>query len=569
MKWMSNIFYKGKGFFEAVLEYPITAFFLLLSSAIFVFEIHSGGDYEVELFTSILGALVGVVLKAFFDRFLKKARFQFIGAGVTLLLVCGYYSLFRIVPQQAMRIRSLVLFFLLFLVFLWIPTNRQQLPFSKVFSDAFQAFFQTLLYAVVLFLGMLLVIFTFDQLVFSLDENIYSYVATMVFVLFSPLFFLSLLPDYQKKEFPHFFDILLTYVIIPLSFLFTAILYLYIGKNMITRIWNDTRMEPILVSYGILILILYFLASEEKGKSAHLFRFLAPKLLIPIALYQIAVSTLVMQEGGLTVDRYFVLLFGIFAVVSGVLASFIKREKNSILAGILICFTLVSFVPPLDAVSVSIRSQKKRLESLLETRGMLANQVLLENTELSTKDKEQVVSALTYILELGYGDSLTWLLKDFQMERDFETVFGFSAYDVPQKEWESVSVARSEAALLSIAEYDFFIRFHCSLGQKDSEIGKVQTEQGKYVLWIRTIGGEQKIVLVDEMDEELLSFSITQIRERYLSYSTDFVELAKEDAQFLEENERVKLLIGINQGNFNKGGDDFYYMDGDLFLEIK
>ena len=170
---------------------------------------------------------------------------------------------------------------------------------------------------------------------------------------------------------PKFFEILISYIIIPLITVFTIILLVYIIKNIGGEFWSDNLLEPMIVSYSISVIVVYLLASELENKFTVLFRKILPKVLVPIVVFQIISSLLSLSETGITHTRYYVILYGLFAAVSGILLSFLPVRKNGSVAALLIIFSIFSIVPPVDAFSISKSSQINLVEKVLLENKML------------------------------------------------------------------------------------------------------------------------------------------------------------------------------------------------------
>src|SRR5690606_11145090 len=114
----------------------------------------------------------------------------------------------------------------------------------------------------------------------------------------------------------------------PLTAIFTIILLVYLLQNITGEFWTNNLLEPMLVSYAITVIIVYFLVSTINTKSAIFFRKIFPKVLVPIVLFQTVSSVLRIQETGLTLGRYYVILFGIFALIAGIIFSVLPVRKN-------------------------------------------------------------------------------------------------------------------------------------------------------------------------------------------------------------------------------------------------
>jgi hypothetical protein len=78
-----------------------------------------------------------------------------------------------------------------------------------------------------------------------------------------------------------------------------------------------------------------------------------PKILVPIVIFQVAASILKLTGVGITHNRYLVIVFGLFAIISGIVMSIVPIQKNGIIAVTLIIFCIISIVPPIDAFTVS------------------------------------------------------------------------------------------------------------------------------------------------------------------------------------------------------------------------
>ena len=131
-----------------------------------------------------------------------------------------------------------------------------------------------------------------------MDSEAYSHAANIIFILFAPVYFLSLIPVYYGKSdenepgegmepkadkidkmanCPKYLEILISYIIIPLTAVFTLILGVYIATNIGSDFWTDNLLEPMIVSYSITVILVYILASRLENRFAQLFRKIFPK----------------------------------------------------------------------------------------------------------------------------------------------------------------------------------------------------------------------------------------------------------------------------------------------------
>ena len=369
MKRFLGPLYRLKGLTTSVLRYPLTTAFLVVAAVLTAMLINKNVDYSKYLFTCAVGAILGAALQALYERFFEKFSSRILLLGAAALLTGGYYLIIHSAPGigEEIAIRTSVAMFAVLIAFIWMPVIRSRITFNESFMAVFKALFQSAFYSAIIFGGLSLIIFAIDQLIYQLDPRAYAHTANIVFVLFLPIFFLSLIPIYPGKreievddhkiekatQCPKFLDVLISYIIIPIAAVFTLILVIYIALNITGEFWTNNLLESMIVSYAISVILIYILASKLENKFANLFRLIFPKVLVPIVVLQIISSAINMMDTGVTYTRYYEILFGIFAAAAGVVLSFVPVRKNGIIAAMLIAFSLFSVIPPVDAFTVS------------------------------------------------------------------------------------------------------------------------------------------------------------------------------------------------------------------------
>ena len=120
------------------------------------------------------------------------------------------------------------------------------------------------------------------------------------------MYFLSLIPIYpgesnkgseetkrqtdvvfRAAKCPKFFEILISYIIIPLITVFTIILLVYIIKNIGGEFWSDNLLEPMIVSYSIFVIVVYLLASHSRISLRYYFGKFYLKCLYPLLCFKL------------------------------------------------------------------------------------------------------------------------------------------------------------------------------------------------------------------------------------------------------------------------------------------
>ncbi|MEG0288882.1 MAG: DUF4153 domain-containing protein [Carnobacterium sp.] len=598
MKLIKNLQQTFQGLLHAGSRYPLTVLFLAAVLVVNAISIQQEQEnYTRYLFTFLIGALLSGVAQHVYERFSKKQSDRFLLMGGAILLSIGYYFIIRTTAEYSLEIsiKTGVAAFALIFAFIWVPTIKKKLSFNKSFMSAFKAFFITILFTVIIAIGVSSILFAIDRLLFSVDYKATLHLLNVVFSLFAPLYFLSFTPPYvdmekndiakedtlakqeqvrQAVSCPRNLEILLSYVVIPLTVIYTAILLAYIVLNIGSSFWTDNLLEPLLVSYAVTVILVYILASTIENKFAVVFRKIFPKVLIPIVLFQTIASILKIREMGITQGRYYVILFGVFATIAGLVFSFLPVRKNGLVAAVLIVFCLISIIPPIDAFTVSRVNQTHLLEDVLVKNKMLENNEVIPNPSISEKDKVRVTETFDYLERMDYVKDVEWLPSDAATYQQFETTFGFAKEYENQNSFQSgqyVSLDWDNGLNLSVEGYDQLIRLNLYGSQAgSSEEGVISFEKdgSAYTLMQQLKDdGYYSLSLTDEEDKELIRIDMKEIFDEILTdENVQKGTLTMDEATIVKENKRakVKILVESMDAYEDQYNGSFY-----LFVEIK
>ena len=560
MKFREKIKTRLAGLTKATGRFPLTTLFLISAAIINIININSDINYDTYIVTFILGAFLSATGQVIYERFFtNKKSFNFIIMGVSILLSLAYFFIIKDSPVFGLEIsvRTSVAMFAVFIAFILIPTIKREFTFNESFLISFKSFFVSLFFSLVIFGGIALILGAVDQLLFNINYKWFSYSATLIFFIFSPLFFLSMIPVFESKpkgeyeqytNVPRLLEILISYIIIPISGVFTLILLIYILLNVRGDFWTNNLLEPMLVSYSISIILIYILSSLLENKFALLFRKIAPKILVPIVIFQVVASVLKIQELGITHSRYFVILYGIYAVAAGVILSIVPVRKNGIIAALLIIFSIVSIVPPVDAFTVSKYSQISTLEKTLIENQMLENNKIIPRTDLNNVEKKKIANSINYLSRMEYFEDVDFIPVNFETYRDFENTFGFRQYENIDGKEESLFLSLKSEQALEISGYDFMTNIYADNSRGNNEFPKnLVTYQGaNYNLVPRDKDKDIFISLLDENGVSLIEFPVKEIINRFYNDSNvdnQNNEISLEEASFIVENNTVRMKI--------------------------
>jgi MFS family permease len=561
MSFLEKIKNKISGLSEATGRFPLTTLFLVAATITNIIDINSPERYRVYLISLIVGAFLSATGQIMYERFFKeKVNYRYIFMVLSALLSFGYYLIVKDSPDFSIElsVRTGVALFAVLIAFIWIPSVKREVTFNESFMISFKGYFISVFFSGVIFLGVALIIGAVDQLLFSVNSKIYSYNATIVFFIFAPLFFLSMIPLYPEKpneetekysNIPRLLEVLISYIIIPISAIFTVILIIYIILNIRGEFWTNNLLEPMLVSYSIAIILIYILSSMLENKFAVLFRKFAPKILVPIVVFQVIASILKVGEMGITYGRYYAVLYGIYAAIAGGILSFVPVKRNGLIAALLIIFSVISIVPPIDAFSVSKSSQLNTLENTLIANEMLVNGEIVAKPDLNNEEKMKIINSMNYLYRMEYLDKVSFLPDDFEFYNDFYATFGFREYEGPDGLRETVFVNLAPGQALNIEGYNYMGNIHAAKPNQDfqddfQENQVIINHQGMEYKIVTALENEDVVVnLLDKENNLMISFPVRTIVDRYYNKVTVNNQISLEEAAFKVENENVSLGI--------------------------
>jgi hypothetical protein len=263
-------------------------------------------------------------------------------------------------------------------------------------------------YTVVLFAGLALALGALDQLFgVDIDGETYGYLFALLSFGFHPWFFLSGVPrDYGALEtlddYPAGLKVFTQFVLMPLVVIYLAILTAYLGKVIVTRIWPNGWIGYLVSgvsAIGVLALLLVHPLRERAdsrwvdGYGRWWFVALLPSLGMLLA----AVAQRIGQYG-VTEPRYFLLVLALWlgglAIYYGLTAS-----RNIRLIPVTLCaLALVTATGPWSAYAVARRSQRGRLDRILERNQMgRAGAPLPARGTVPLEDRRELSAVLQYL----------------------------------------------------------------------------------------------------------------------------------------------------------------------------
>ncbi len=464
----------GKKFVASIKRFPET---LLLATAAVITLIYMNHlDYSNtgvrENLTRIamvlaLGIPLTLCVKVFFERKEKinmKVIFgSYIGIAISLIL----YYLFMLNDINTISISRYIAFTIsLYLTFSFIPYFFKRTNYDFYVVTLFNRFVTTYLYSIILFLGLVAIIFTINILFMAnISSRIYFDLWLIVAGIFAPAFFLADIPEYGQnpdiKDYSKVLRVLLLYIIMPLIVAYSAILYAYFIKILITAEWPDGILANLVLWFSIIstIVIFFIYPLRNTSRWAKTFISFFPILIIPLLIMMFVSLGIRINVYGVTENRYYVLIAGLW--VTGCMIYYIlnKRPKNIVVTISLAIISVMAVIGPWSGYSVSKFSQNMRFESILKANNMISDKNIIKpSLDVSKADIRDISSILLYFQDRHRLSDLKYIPKNFEIGQT-KDIFGFELeqeYLIGSgfKYFSHTIIQKGE--LINIKDYDYF-----------------------------------------------------------------------------------------------------------------
>lgn len=565
---MNRILNLLKGNFNALIKafsrFPLTAVYLAFATFLswYMVNLHeTPPDYIQKFaFTAALGAIMSAAAQGLYERFKEPLRartelkriYTFLG---TIVLTVGYYLIISSIPRitDEVSLRTAVAIFALLCLFLWIPSYKKKMTFDSITLTHFKSIFTAILYAAVLSAGVSAIIGAIDVLLFDISGDVYAYANETIWIFFMPMYYLSILPKFSSEEeddlvytkkvsiYPKFLDILMSRIAIPIIAIFTGVLVIYFLKILVTFKWPIGQVGPIVLGYSTAGIFIFILSSLLENNFAKLYRKYFPKFLVGVVLMQLVSVGIRINAYGITESRYYVALFGIYALVCGIILSFRPTERNGLIVLLLAGFAIFSVVPPVDTFTVSRVSQINRIEKILTSEGMLSNGKLIAKENPSENSKIEITNILSYLNSRGYTYRVKWLPKDFNSYNDMKATIGFEPYYKPNTNTgqRDIYLNLDTNYPIDISGYDAMLTMFSNPYDKGSDAIKDVVIKGQtYKVKITKISSlDSSVDLVDASGKTVISAKLYDEVKKSISVSSYSKEMMPPSSLSFEKSE--------------------------------
>lgn len=564
--------------YKSLKRFPVT---ILFSTAVAVMLIIINElqpiTSQLETLTKItmtfaLGIPLSLCIKLFFERKDSGKLSELIGLYITgglLLLLYYFFLLDQLTMVSITRYTAVSL--ALYLGFLLIPYLPKKEQFEMYVIKICTGFFITVIYSAVLYLGLAAILLTIDQLLgVHVAGEVYYYTLLFVACVFAPSYFLADIPlkdqQFKQEDYSKVLRVLLLYIVMPLLTAYTTILYLYFIKIIVIRQWPVGLVSHLVLWYSIIVTIVLFFITpiKDKNRWANKFSVWMPKIILPLLIMMFISMGIRINAYGVTENRYYVVVLGLWVFGVMLYFSFIKKRANIVLPVTLALIALVSVFGPLSSYSISTLSQNNRLQAILVRNNMLKEgKIQIAPADISREDKYEISRKLDYFKNSHSLKDVKHLPENFKIE-DMDRVFGFS-YENPYSQPRFYYFVRNQSEdAVDIKEYDYLYLFDTRNLDNNtiaSNTIDINYDHESAIIEITYQGN-----LLYQKD---LNLYVKELFDKYEPAEGETL-LPPEEMTFVEENEKIKVkFIFLNiagDSDLSTGADraEFY-----LLVKIK
>jgi hypothetical protein len=538
-------------------------------------------NYLYKLLVSLhLAAVLFLGITLFSENHYRKWADKWILHTLGLILVAVFFISF---PENDNKFYLKYAFFItaahLLVAFAPFALQKQTFAFWQLNKDLFIRFITAVIYSVVLYVGLVLALYAVDVLFeVKINPEWYFRIWILVTGIFNTWFFLAGIPsDFnsleQNKEYPKYLKILCQYILLPLVFLYSIILYFYLFKILFLFDMPKGVVSYLITGYSVsgilLVLLIHPLKEEIETKWAKWFNRYFFITLVPLIILFLTAIIRRISEYGITENRYILFVTAIW--LAGITIYYLKNSVRNIKIIPVSLAIIIVFIStgPWSALKVSKKSQLNRLEKLLIEENILQDgKIQKKEPILRDKSAAEISSIVRYLDGLhGYKEIYPWFHTNLDSLLNLEKADIYSYkpsivlsemgvenvhryYDDHEDEHADeknyFSINLHPGATFNVSGYDHFAQFnlyqyHTSHNQHPLYIQYLQdTIELKYDL-------KKDEYVFNRKGQELIGFSLGGFLERLKEASQNdlyqYKDYKPSELSLYKENDNISIRI--------------------------
>lgn len=331
--------------------------------------------------------------------------------------------------------------------FLFTAENESKLISHIVKSIVFCGFI-----ALIIWGGISICIAAVNFLIIKIYMFDRYFLAVYAFVM--EVIFLNLLLSYIPRrrdtiELPKAFKVLALYVAFPIYTLLIAVLYVYLGKIVVTRVLPSGQINWF-ASFALLFFIFFsFTLQQYDNKAISFFKRFGGFLLLPIVSVQAIAVYVRVNAYGLTTARWMSIVLTFVALIFVVVALIRHMKYIHSVIPVLAVAILMTALWPLNAINIPVYEQSARLERILVANKMLENGKVIPTGSIPKAEKIKITSCYDVVQDNKHrpaflGAKNLAFSKVFGFEQQYSAQYGNQGgvtYVDRSEQWDSINLA--------------------------------------------------------------------------------------------------------------------------------
>lgn len=306
--------------------------------------------------------------------------------------IFGYFNLDAVkINDNRLMAFNLAYFILIVLSSFYLKYKEQRntedgQELEDYFVHVFIEILQTCIAWAILAVGFLILSFVFETLIDVVVGEVEIPQILILGLFAAPKVFMSLTPS--KEEIGKFFEILIKYVLLIITIVGAAIIYLYMIKTVFTGIPSNEIFGISSALFFVAIPVGYACTAFDKDSFLQKIAYVLPYIYAPFIILQAYSIIVRIADYGITPSRYAGLVLIILEILYIVFYAFFRKHIDKLIL-VMMCITvLTTIVPGINAVDFSRISQKSILIDFAKN-GM----------PISDEGKKKLIGAYKYILK--------------------------------------------------------------------------------------------------------------------------------------------------------------------------
>ena len=474
---------------KVITRFPVASIAALIVSIIFFSFLHGSFSQitEENMVRGIFSAVTLFFFSIWFTLYWEStqaSKAKCLGLQIWALI---YSSLYFVFFQQTgiNDIEEIVFFFLSLTGIIWmlyfapyikniLQSNGKQSVYYTYFYSLSVVFLLSFIFGGILmtlwFIG-ITAVHTLFELNGYFNSEIYGDWAIIAGSIITPIFAMSLIPT--KKDFTNnyfnenaFFSFLVKYIAIPFIYIYFIILYAYSAKVLSNfGDWPKGEVSWMVIAFSIFGYITYVFSYifEEKNKYIWVFRKYFPYVVIPQIFMLFYAIYLRISQYDLTINRYFVVIFGLWLLGISIYYAVSKKKYLAHLFTSLTLLTIVVSIWPWGVYSLPESRQYDRLVQNLQEANILQENgkiIPLQNkNEISQELSKNIYSGIDYLCDFDNCEKIKELFPEIyqktlwehlsQQEQNKQNNPDYKYYNPEPSSWDIVNDITEEIKVQS------------------------------------------------------------------------------------------------------------------------